>query len=273
MTRLDNLEDAFAGVEQAADAALDSTKKLQSLLRQLHKAAREGNIAALTRVQGRLLDAANHLTVAAAGAADSWPFDGDDEVEYLGEHYAAELLRVADENDLSIHERDSQLICHPSTVRILPAERAVRIDRKKVSTIRPSHLVVELRKNQKRSANFKPGPFLKALDKVYSELTPKPRLGEATPAAGPVIPLETIYKLLTSLPGSARDYSRTDFARDIYHLETARVSTTRAGTGVKRVTFPTSTTARRAENLFTFVDPDGREVAYSAIRFDYLADQ
>lgn len=227
-------------------------------------------MAALKRAQGGLLDAAAELTDAVSGAADSWPFDGEKDVEYLRDSYAAELRRVASEHDLTIHEGDAQLICHPSTVRILPGERAVRVDRKKVSTIRPSHLVALLQKNQKRPARSRPEPFLKALHDVYTELTPKPPRGAVAPASGSVISLERIYKLLTSLPGIGRDYTRTDFARDIYQLETAGVTATRAGA---RVTFPASTTARRSTNLFTFVGPDGRQVAYSAIRFDNPADR
>ncbi|MCY4103264.1 MAG: hypothetical protein OXG55_08405 [bacterium] len=269
MTRPDNLEQAFAEVEREATAALDCTKKLQSLLRQLHKSSREGNVAALKRAQGGLLDAATELTGAIAGAADSWPFGGEEDVEYLRQGYAAELRRVAAEHDLTIHEGDAQLICHPSTVRILPGERAVRIDRKKVSTIRPSHLVALLRENQKRPARSRPEPFLKALHDVYTELTPKPPRGAAAPAAGPVIPLERIYKLLVSLPGSRRDYTRTDFARDIYQLETAGVTATKSGA---RVSFPASTGTRGPKGLFTFVGPDGREVKYYAIRFATQAD-
>ncbi|MCY3953655.1 MAG: hypothetical protein OXG69_14095, partial [bacterium] len=102
-----------------------------------------------------------------------------------------------------------------------------------------------------------------------TELTPKPPRGAAAPAAGPVIPLERIYKLLVSLPGSRRDYTRTDFARDIYQLETAGVTATKSGA---RVSVPASTGTRGPKGLFTFVGPDGREVKYYAIRFATQAD-
>ena len=264
MTQPESLEQAFADVEREVSSALDFTKKLQSLLRQLHKSSREGNVKAMKRAQGGLPDAAAELGRAVAGAADSWPLDGEEEVEYLQQGYSAELRSMASAHDLTIREGDGQLICHPSTVRILAGDRAVRIDRKKVSTIRPSHLVALLQKNQKRPARSRPEPFLKALHDVYTDLAAKPARGEAAPAAGPVIPLERIYNLMTSLPGSRRDYTRTDFARDIYHLETAGVTAAKSGA---TVSFPASTTARRAKNLFTFVGPDGREVTYSAIRF------
>ena len=269
MTQPESLEQAFADVEHEASSALDSTKKLQSLLRQLHKSSREGNVAALKRVQGRLREASAELTRAVEGAAGSWLLDDPGELEYLKDGYAAELRRVAAARGLDVHERDGQLISHPSTVRILAADRAVRIDRKKVSTIRPSHLVELLRKNQNRPPRSRPEPFLKALHDVYTALVPDPPRGATAPASGPVIPLDRIYKLFTSLPGTGRDYTRTDFARDIYQLETAGVITTRTGAGVS---FPASTGTRSTKGLFTFVGPDGREVVYFGIRFAEQAD-
>ena len=269
MTQPDNLEQAFASVEQEASSALGSTKELQRLLGQLQKSSREGNVAALKQVQGRLLEASIELTRDVTGAAGSWPFDDEGVVGYLNDGYGAELQRVASERGLEIHERDGQLISHPSMVRILASERAVRIDRKKVSTIRPSHLVEILRKNQDRPPRFRPEPFLNALHDVYTTLTPDLPRGATSPPSGPVIPLDRIYKLFTSLPGSRRDYTRTDFARDIYQLETAGVTATKSGA---RVSFPASTGARSARNLFTFVGPDGREVKYYAIRFAARVD-
>lgn len=176
------------------------------------------------------------------------------------------MQRAAADAGLSIHERDGQLVSHPSILRILAGDRAVRIDRKKVSSIRPAHLVRVLLKNQERPPRSRPEPFLKAIHDIYTELT----RDTSAPRGGTVIPLERIYNLLTSLPGTRRDYTRTDFARDLYQLETANITETRSGA---KVHFPASTTARSAKNLFTFVGADGREVTYSAIRFENPADR
>ena len=79
-----------------------------------------------------------------------------------------------------------------------------------------------------------------------------------------VVPLERIYKLFTSLPGTRREYATTDFARDIYRLETSGQTTTRSGASVS---FPASTGTRSAKGLFTFVGPDGQDVQYYGVRF------
>ena len=98
------------------------------------------------------------LTEAVNDAGVSWAFGDEEEVQYLrsDDGYAAELRRVASEKGLLIRERDGQLICHPFIVRIIPGERAVRIDKKKVSTIRPSHLTEVLVKAQSLPRAFRP---------------------------------------------------------------------------------------------------------------------
>ena len=98
------------------------------------------------------------LTEAVNNVGVAWPFDDEQEVQYLkaADGYAAELRRVASEKGLVIRERDGQLTCHPFIVRIIPGERAVRIDKKKVSAIRPSHLVEVLVKAQQSPSRFRP---------------------------------------------------------------------------------------------------------------------
>ena len=78
------------------------------------------------------------------------------------------------------------------------------------------------------------------------------------------MPLDRIYRLLTSLPGINREYDRTDFARDLYNLDSSGLRRTRSGASVS---FPASTGTRRPRGLFSFVGPDGRDVEYYGVRF------
>jgi hypothetical protein len=259
----DTFEEAFAAVEQQAADALTSAAQLVKHLKQLQKAAREGRVTTLKRTGEELPARLAEVSAAVELAAGSWPLGDEEETRYLSDDFAAELRLLASERDLTIRDHDGQLIAHPSVVRILAGERAVRIDKKKVTTIRPSHLVEVLRKEQARPARFRPERFLEALHEVYQVLA----RAEASPAAGPVIQLNGVYRLLTSLPGSNRDYSRTDFARDLYRIDTTAddgVRTTKKG---HRISFHASAGARSSRNLFTFVGPDGTEVKYYAIRF------
>ena len=136
-----NFERAFEDMEESAASTLKSATDLAKLARALQKAAQDGNINAIKRVCSRLGPALGSLRQEVANATETWPFTDEEEENYLKEHYANELYHAAKEKKLSIHERDGRLISYPSIAQILPGDRTVKIDRKKVSTLRPSRLV------------------------------------------------------------------------------------------------------------------------------------
>ncbi len=262
---MESLEQAFGKVETAADSAAKSAADLSRLVKQLQKAAREGNIAAIKRLTGRMEGALTAAQQGVEAAGRSWPCGEEEEEQYFRDDYAVELRRAAGESGLEIHERDGQLFAHPFIVRIMPVERAVRIDRKKVSAVRPSHLVGLLLKNQKKPPRHSSARFLESLYAVYSDI-----VSEESPDRmmksdqGRVVRLSRIYNLFTSLPGSNREYDLTDFARDLYMLDANGPRETRKGA---EVSFPASTGARRSTNLISFVGKDGQVIEYYGVRF------
>lgn len=260
-----DFEKGFRDAERAAATMLDSVGDLTKLARQLQKAAREGSIGGMKKAQEGLDGALASVSQATSNATQSWPFKDSDEEQYLSDSYADELRRVASERGLTIHERDGRLVSHPSILRILPDARAVRIDKKRVATIRPSYLASLLLENQKRAGRYESARFLESLYNVYVDIVRDVSADLARSGGfGTVVPLDRIYRLFTSLPGSSREYDRTDFARDVYLLDVNGPRSTRKGA---TVSFPSSTGARSAKGLFTFVGPDGRDVAYYGIRF------
>ena len=262
---MDSFEQAFSGVERAAADTLIAARELTKIARQLEKAAKVGNVKALKRSQERIEGALVDLSRAARRATGSWPFESGEEERYLAMEYAAELIRTASEQGVDVYERDGQLICSPSSVKILPSMRAVRIDKRQASTIRPSYLANILHRNQNKKNTFSSWQFLESLHKVYRELVRMDSSGRLTEwPSGRVIQLERIYKLFTSLPGAAREYTTTDFARDVYLLEASGHKQTRSGA---EVSFPASTGTRRTRGVFHFFGPNGQLFQYSGIRF------
>ncbi len=259
-----SFEQAFSDTERAADSTLKSAADLMKQVRLLKKASQTGNIAAIRRSQDRLDDALNALRQEVANTSSSWTFEEEQEEQHLNDQYAIEVRHAAEEVGLDIYERDGRLISYPSIVRILPGERAVRIDRKKVSNIRPSHLAGLLLANQKKSSGFTANRFLESLYHVYSDIVSGESSDRMVAGSGRVVPLARIYRLFTSLPGLNREYDRTDFARDIYILDSDGPRQTRRGAVVS---FPASTGTRRRSDLFSFIGPDGRSVEYYGIRF------
>ena len=262
---MDTFERAFSDTEQAAAATLDAAAALVRQAKALQKAAKEGNIAAIKRQQISLDTALSTLGQTVNNSVHSWPFQEEQEEQYLREGYAAELIQVAAARGLQIHDRDGSLISSPSIVRMLPGNRAVRIDKKRTSTIRPSHLVGLLQANQKRASGNSPRQFLESLYAVYADLAREDGAERIMAGRqGLVILLARIYRLMTALPSTRREYNEMDFARDLYQLESSGIKTTRAGAAVS---FPASTGARSSRGVFTFVGPDGNNVSYYGIRF------
>ena len=262
---MDGFEQAFSHVEAEAVGTLSAARELTKVARQLERAAKVGNVRAVRRSQERIEGAMAALSRVAQRAVRSWPFESREEERYLANGYGAELIRTASERGVDIYERDGQLICSPSSVKILPSLRAVRIDKRKASTIRPSYLAELLHRNQNKKISFSSKQFLESLYKVYRELVRMDSSGRlAEWPSGRVIRLERIYRLFTSLPGTAREYTATDFARDVYLLEASGQRRTRSGA---EVSFPASTGTRRASGVFHFFGPNGQLFQYSGIRF------
>lgn len=259
---MDNFEQAFNDTEKAADLTLKSATALVKLARRLQKAAKDGNINGIRRACSSLENALGSLKQTVANTVETWPFKDDEEEAYLEEDYTNELCRVAAEKGLVIRERDGLLISHPSIVHILPGDRAVRIDRKKVVTLRPSYLAGLLKENQKKPRRFRPEAFLEALHKRY--LSSAKAYPPTLDGRGPVVPLAPIYEEFTSLPGIKREYSKMDFARDLYLLEDEGPRSTRTGA---RISFPAATGTKRAKDTFPFVGPDGQSITYYGVQF------
>ena len=254
-----SFEQAFSDTERAAEAVSESVRRVGTEARALARAAKTGNLSAIRRAQAGLDDALNALQQNAVNASH-WPFHEEEEEQYMADRYAEELRHAAEKQGLDMYERDGNLISYPSIVRIVPRERAVRIDRKKVSTIRPSHLASVLMANQNKSSGFSSTRFLESLYNVYSDI-----ISNESSDRGRVVQLARIYRLLTSLPGANREYDRSDFARDLYLIDSNGPKLTRRGAVVS---FPSSTgTRRRSSDLFSFIGLDGQSVEYYGIRF------
>ncbi len=262
-------EQACNETERAAEEARKSAARVVSQARALMKAAQTGNVLAIKRCKSKLNEVAQELEQEVSNAVSSWPYSEEEERGFFGSEFIKALMEAAGERGLTIDERDEFLVSYPSLLRINPSECTIRLDKKKVATVRPSYLANLLLANQKRKSGFTPARFLESLYQVYRDIE-GPKKAVRKPQSTlfddqrPVVPLIRIYKLMTSLPGNAAEYSRTDFARDLYILDSDGPRKTRSGA---KVAFPTSTGARtRSSDLFTFIGPNG-DAEYYGIRF------
>ncbi len=249
-------EAGFADTERAATATTKVVATLAAAARQFHKAASEGDLLKMRKVSERLSTILESTRQEVGNARSAWPFSPEEEEKYLKESFAAELIEAAKGEGLQIQQRDEGLVVFPSILRILPADRAARINRTKVQGIRPTWLAKRLKAIQARKPRASTEQFLEVLHRAYRLL--------AGADYGKTVALASIYETLTLLPGSATNYDQTDFVRDLFLLDRSGVTRTKSGS---IYSLPASTGTKTARGTYFFVSPEGETVTYYAIRF------
>jgi hypothetical protein len=157
-------------------------------------------------------------------------------------------------------EEDERLLCYPSIIRLLPNDLAIEVDRKRTRALRPSTVVAALARVQRSGPRFRPEPFLASLVGAYDLV-----VAEQGKSAGAVVRLLDVYNVLTLLPGQAREYTKPEFARDLYLLDQAGLTTV-SGTG-RRLRWAASTGTKQA-GVLTTVARSGQQQRYWGIAFD-----
>jgi len=256
----DSLEAALAETEAAAEQALVAAAQLTQTLRRLRTSAQVGNLRDLRAMLSAVEQAAGRASDQAAEAAGSWTLD---DAAYLSSgRFTQEVLAAAQSSGLQLFERDDRLYCYPVLVRVAPADRSVFVDQARERRIRPSVLVDHLREIQRKPPRFRSEAFLESLFGAYSFLVLQH--GPNALDDGNVEQLSKVYEMMTLRPGASREYSRQEFARDIYLLDRGGVTTTRRG---YVVSFPASTGARSPAGLVRVVTESGQEKVYYGIAF------
>ena len=148
-------------------------------------------------------------------------FDLDDQAYLSSGAYTKELLAAAEARGVTLFEEGDRLLCYPSLLRVLPGDAAVEIDKVRERRIRPSVLVDLLAATQQRAPRFKAEAFLDSLRAGYELLV----AGEEKKADG-VVRLIDVWSVLTMLPSQRTQYSKQEFARDLYLLDQSGVTVT-----------------------------------------------
>lgn len=253
------------GLEQSLIAAEEKAGKLLKLLttagtalRKIQNSAGTGNLRQIRKSIDDVNRIVRELQDGLEDGAGIWNFD---EESYLsGSGFIRELLQYAHDAALNLVEQDGRLYCYPFIIRILSAERALLIDRKRTTTLRPSKLVQELKREQTKPPRFSPASFIESLLAGYTFCA-----RASTPVAlGQVFPLTHVYRLFTILPGQSRDYSLQDFARDIYLLDRSGIQKTKDGMLMR---LSASTALRSSAERLSTVTEQGSLKDYFGISF------
>ena len=256
------LEEALATTETEADAACKAATSALRSLKKFRAAAQVGNLRdlqkAIETAEQAIADLKRQFTTAKAG----WDFD---EETYLSNGaFVSEVLAAAKRTGVHIYERDDRLYCYPSLIRVLPNDRAVVIDKTRERRLRPSVLVHHLQELQNKPVRFKSEAFLQSLHDAYS--TAVKTRGKERHDTAALVPLVEIYNLLTLLPGQAKEYSRQEFARDLYLLDQSGVAAVRSGA---TVSFHAARGNEAASKIIPIVTKNGQAKAHYGISFSH----
>lgn len=250
------LEAALAATEDRVDAALKAATALTRELKKARTGAERGQLRDLRRALAAAAILAEEASRAAADATSSFDFD---EQEYLESgSYAQELLGEASGRDVAMFESDDRLLCYPSLLKVVPGDAAVEIDRRREKRLRPSVLVGLLASSQSRPPRFRPAPFLESLESGYDLVR-----SQASKRDAVVVRLVDVWGVLTLLPGQQRDYTRAEFARDLYLLDSSSVATAKSG----RVLRWHGSSGTRGSGNLTTVAKTGQRQLYWGISF------
>jgi hypothetical protein len=252
------IEEAFARVEVDAEAALKAAATVTRQLKRFHTATRQGNVRDLQGAADAARQSIAALDQAVTRIGESWSFD---EESYLRSgDYSAELIARAAQTEVRITELDNRLYSYPVLLRIVSGERMVLVDKTRERRLRPSFLIGLLKEMQRRPRRFRAGDFLNSLATAYEVALKQ----QPNRSAGAVVPLVELYELLTMLPGQARDYSKQEFARDIYLLDQSGETQTREGAHIE---FHAGAGARTPRGSLTIVTQQGAERKYHGVAF------
>jgi hypothetical protein len=245
------LEESLQSFQEQVETSLQQVASLSRRLKKLSGAAHAGDLREIAKGLGDI----NEFAAAAQDAIGKLVF-GFDEESYFPDGFLGEIVKASHAAGMRMFALDGKLYCYPLLVRVKAAERAVQIGKKTERGVRPSHLLAKLRAMQTRPARFKPESFLELLYRVWKRCVE----GDQR-----VVPLTEIYGLLTLMPGSAKDYTREEFARDLYLLDRSGVNRNRDG---YVMSLPASTGTRNAAATLVCIAEDGSEKRYYGIGFE-----
>ncbi|MBS3937128.1 MAG: hypothetical protein KGZ50_00965 [Peptococcaceae bacterium] len=250
-------ENALAKTENDVDATVKAATSVLISLKKIHGAVKTGSLRELKKTIESTEQAIAALKEQFANTKEGWDFDSESYI--ASKAFPEELLGMAESMGVKIFEQDESLYCYPLLIRILPSELAVQIDKTKSRHLRPSALIKHLKTLQNKPERFKPEMFLESLFSAYYTLRKSRGMDQSGKAM--VIPLLEIYKLLTLLPGQAKEYPRQEFARDIYLLDRSGVANTREGFVLR---FSDRGSSSRTVRVIT---QEGQEKIYYGIAF------
>lgn len=182
--------------------------------------------------------------------------------DYCRNGFHEDFMRACSESGVVVSGNSPDYEVFPFLVRVIPDEKCVLINKRKVKGLKLSNIVKEIKKEHKilMDSPFGATDFLKALSNSYQQLANQKGL------KGQPMPLTEIYDLLTPMGRWKREYPKRLFAFDIYRL----IRSDQIIYNGRRCEFGFTRYIQRA---FRVVNEFGQEAYYGSLNFRIVEDE
>ncbi|MHB8245334.1 MAG: hypothetical protein ACYDGN_08280 [Acidimicrobiales bacterium] len=256
--RATGLESSLSELDAAALAFSQALAVATKAAKRARAVAEQGAVRDIASALAAASAAGDAVVAAAEKMRHGWRFDTED--WFASGEYSKELMALAAEQGVSAFESDERILCYPTIVQVSVGDTSVLIDKKKERGVRPSVVVEHLRKLQEREPRFKAETFIESLAVAYDYVVAAKHMRPGAPAR-----LLDVYSVLTVMPGAAREYTKPEFARDVYLLDLSGVVETKKR---RQMSLPASALTRSASAVLRTVTKSGQAKDYAGISFD-----
>lgn len=251
-----SLESQFIAAELVARGATVSTVELSKALAKLNKALTVGNAAVIRRlvddIRALISVVSDRLT--AVSNLDAAFIDR----ALINDSVFQEIADLAIRQGLGgVRATEGRLFSYPYVVE--KKKGALSIGSRQTKGVRPSHVLSELIELRKRATKEHGVKLLAAVEKAYQVIVRGQETG--------FVRIDTLYELLTALPGSEKELSLFDFVAALSRMVDTGENVTKNG---KRLELPLAATGGRSGNAIRLIGEDGRERLYQSLRFQPL---
>jgi hypothetical protein len=258
-----SVEASLDDVRATAKRLQKVSKELEATFRSLEQAAATGHLVKLTSSAERAAAAHQQLGEEIDRLSANWLLDESAVDEALGPRLMSEVAQSLKQRGVDLHRYGSGWSASPVLLKIDGKSRSLKIDRKRLTTLRPSVIAAAVAAARHRPS-VRPEQFIEVLYAAYRAAVASISLLEQPTRLGSSVPLSEVYRSLTLLPESRREYSVESFARDLFVLDRSGVATTKEGL---RLFFSSSTSSKGGGGVLTVLDESGVPHNYFAVAF------
>jgi len=253
-----SLESAFAEAERLLAEAAKAVHDITTKVRAAQKAAKIGDVRALSKAVRAAQAASHSLDPSLQGANRT--LERDFGAEMRSGAYSKEIEQAAARANLrGVRVVPEAIVSFPIVAKPIPDKLAIQYGKKTSAAIRPSAVVSHLAKMRERrtpTSTTRARKLVDAIERAFQTITGN-RYNRS-------VPIRDIYQLLTPLPGQSAEYTEYDFVQELYFLQRAGVLESSSG---RRLSFPAST-GTTGRSVIRIATEEGEERPFSSVKFD-----